>query len=162
MNSREKLVCYPRRSFYPLIDGPPTWDRRVTGTCFRTCSGCLPCSQASLCPRTQGRLSTPAEDTLCALPILFREIPPQENCPTAGVPYRLELREPQGGISLAPPSLPEQGLLRLPPILRKSSQSSAADCSKAARGLSVLPWVRGIFTPTTFSPGTPLRQRGTR
>ena len=35
-------------------------------------------------------------------------------------------------------------------------------CSKASRGLSVLPRVLGIFTQTTISPGPSARQCGSR
>ena len=35
-------------------------------------------------------------------------------------------------------------------------------CSKAPRGLSVLPWVSRIFTTTTISPDPLLRQRPNR
>ncbi len=35
-------------------------------------------------------------------------------------------------------------------------------CSKASRGLSVLPWVAGIFTGNTISAGLSSRQCGTR
>ena len=165
MNSRGKLVCYPRRSFYPLIDGPPTWDRRVTRARFRVCSRCPSRSQAPLCPCTQGRISIPAEGTFALSRYFFGRSRPRKTARLAVSPARvdgagLELQEIQGGISPAPPSPPERGLLRLPPILRRVSRSSAPDCSKAARGLSVLPRVGGIFTPTTFSPGTPLRQSG--
>src|SRR5882757_1406936 len=33
-------ACYPRRTFYPLSDGPPTRDHRITMTDFRLCSTC--------------------------------------------------------------------------------------------------------------------------
>ena len=47
-NARARLLCYPRGSFYPLSSVPPTWQRRITKTDFRPCSGCLPRSQAGL------------------------------------------------------------------------------------------------------------------
>ena len=42
------------------------------------------------------------------------------------------------------------------------SQNSVPSCSKGAQGLSVLPWVAGIFTGTSISPSPWLRQRGNR
>ena len=49
-------------------------------------------------------------------------------------------------------------LLRLPPILYIKSQNPMSTYSKAPWGLSVLSWVRGIFTSTTISPDPLLRQ----
>ncbi len=48
MNSWARSACYPRRTFYPLSDGPSIRDHRITITCFRTCSSCLTRSQAPL------------------------------------------------------------------------------------------------------------------
>ena len=42
-------ACYPRRTFYPLSDGPSTRDHRITMTDFRLCSTCQSRSQAGLC-----------------------------------------------------------------------------------------------------------------
>ena len=49
-------------------------------------------------------------------------------------------------------------ILSLPPILYISLQNPMSACSKAPRGLSVLPWVMCIFTHTTISPDPLLRQ----
>ena len=49
VNSWARSACYPRSTFYPLSDGASTRNRQITKTCFRTCSGCLPRSQAALC-----------------------------------------------------------------------------------------------------------------
>src|SRR6184192_590451 len=40
MDSWASSACYPRRTFYPLSDGPPTRDHRITMTDFRLCSTC--------------------------------------------------------------------------------------------------------------------------
>jgi hypothetical protein len=40
MDSWDRSACYPRGTFYPLSDGPSTWDRRITRPCFRICSTC--------------------------------------------------------------------------------------------------------------------------
>ena len=67
MNSWARLACYPRRTFYPLSDGPSTRDHRITKTYFRTCLKCLSCSQAPLCLCTLRRISKPAEGTIARL-----------------------------------------------------------------------------------------------
>src|SRR4029079_16796191 len=53
VDSWAKLACYPRGTFYPLIDRASTCHGRVTKPCFRTCSTCRSRSQAplSLCSR---------------------------------------------------------------------------------------------------------------
>ena len=50
-------------------------------------------------------------------------------------------------------------LLSLPPILYINYRNPVSSCSKAPWGLSVLSQVTSIFTSTTISPGTLLRQR---
>ena len=49
--------------------------------------------------------------------------------------------------------------LSLPPILYINYRNPVSSCSKAPWGLSVLSQVTSIFTSTTISPGTLLRQR---
>ena len=49
-------------------------------------------------------------------------------------------------------------LLRIPPILYIIYQNPVSSCSKAPWGLSVLSQVTSIFTSTTISPGSLLRQ----
>ena len=46
----------------------------------------------------------------------------------------------------------------LPPILYITCRNPVSNCSKAPWGLSVLSQVTSIFTSTTISPGTLLRQ----
>jgi len=71
---------------------------------------------------------------------------------------RLGFRQNKGGISrLAPPKL-AFGTQRLPPILHILCQKPVLSYSKGSRGLSVLPRVGGIFTATTISPRSWLRQ----
>ena len=50
----------------------------------------------------------------------------------------------------------------LPPILHINYPKSALSCSKGSRGLSVPLRVNGIFTVTTISPRSWLRQRPDR
>ena len=68
----------------------------------------------------------------------------------------------QGGISLvAPPTLTRQ-LQSLPPMLHRLCPNTMPSCSKAPRGLFVLPRDNRIFTVNSISPGPLLRQRSTR
>ena len=75
---------------------------------------------------------------------------------------RLEFKSMQGGIPLVTPSRPKSGLQSLPPMLGNIISNSMPSCSKAPRGLFVLPQVGGIFTPTAISPGPLLRQLPSR
>ena len=61
-----------------------------------------------------------------------------------------------------PPPLPEEGLQRLPPMLRTQRRNAAAGCSKGAWGLFVLSRVIGILTDTPISPSSWRRQRPSR
>ena len=74
----------------------------------------------------------------------------------------LEHRNDQGGISPTTPSALAGGLHSLPPILHRPSRNSLPSCSKGARGLFVQSRVGGIFTATTISLSTWLRQRSSR
>ena len=56
------------------------------------------------------------------------------------------------------PSRLASRLLSLPPILYINYQNPVSSYSKAPWGLSVLSQVTSIFTSTTISPGTLLRQ----
>ena len=71
---------------------------------------------------------------------------------------QLDRQSAKGGISRADPRRLATPLHFLPPILHIPDQRSMLSCSKGARGLSV-PWrVNGIFTVTTISPSSWLRQ----
>ena len=60
------------------------------------------------------------------------------------------------------PQKPEPLLQSLPPILRKQIRKPTSSCSEGSRGLSVLPWVEGIFTPSATSLSPFPRQWGSR
>ncbi len=51
-----------------------------------------------------------------------------------------------------PPRILADPLPRLPPILHNILSNPPPGYSKGARGLSVPPWVAGIFTDATISP----------
>ncbi len=100
-------------------------------------------------------------------PLLFGRRPPQSNYPPDSVPHpadgcRLEFQRDQGGISTLALPRPESRLHSLPPILRKSLRKSVSSCSEGSRGLSVLSWVEGIFTPSATSLSPCPRQWGSR
>src|SRR3989338_1187314 len=67
MNSWARSACYPRRTFYPLSDGPSMRDHRITKTCFRTCLTCRSCSQAPLCLYARRLVSNQPEGTFARL-----------------------------------------------------------------------------------------------
>ena len=71
---------------------------------------------------------------------------------------RLESQYLKGGIPRLAPQQLAPLFLCLPPILYMKYQNSISSYSKAPWGLSVLSQVTGIFTGTTISPGTLLRQ----
>ncbi len=60
-------ACYPRRTFYPLSDGPSTRDHRITMADFRLCSTCQSRSQAGLCHCTRRLISDQPEPTIARL-----------------------------------------------------------------------------------------------
>ena len=104
---------------------------------------------------------------LRAPPLLFRRRLPQSNCPPDIVPHpdngcRLEFQSSEGGISRLLPRTPERTDQQLPPILRTEDRNSMPSYSKGSRGLSVLPRVKGIFTPSATSLSASLRQWGSR
>src|SRR5437763_16111460 len=67
MDSWASSACYPRRTFYPLSDGPSTRDHRITMADFRLCSSCRSRSQAGLCHCTRQLLSDQLEPTIARL-----------------------------------------------------------------------------------------------
>ena len=70
----------------------------------------------------------------------------------------LEPKYKKGGISTSTPRRPEPPDQCLPPILRINKSSPTQSCSKGSRGLSVPLRVIGIFTDTSISPSSWLRQ----
>ena len=97
-------------------------------------------------------------------PLPFRRRPPQSNCLPCTVPGqddcpRLEPQTNQGGISRTPPPQLALWFHRLPPILHRSVQSPMQSYSKGSWGLFVPSRVIGIFTDTTISLSSRLRQR---
>ena len=63
MSSWERSACYPRRTFYPLSDGPSTRNHRITMPDFRPCSTCRSRSEAPFCHCTLRAIPNRAEGT---------------------------------------------------------------------------------------------------
>lgn len=163
VDSWGRSACYPRGSFYPLSDGPPTRNHRITKPDFRPCSTCMCRSQAPLCLYTLRAISDRAEGTFGRLRYFLGGDRPSQ---TAHLTMsrdqihglRLEFQYYQGGIPRMTPQKLTLLLLSLPPILYRQYRNSMLSYSKALRGLSVLSRVASIFTCTTISPDLLLRQ----
>src|ERR1700687_6010319 len=133
---------------------------------FRTCSTRLSHSQAPLCHCTLRLISAQAEGTFGRLRYFLGGDRPSQTThqalsgPRSGAPVELKFSE--AGIPLlAPPELTPE-LQSLPAILYTLNPSPIPRCSKAPRGLSVLPRVTCIFTGIAVSPSICPRQRPTR
>ena len=142
VSSWEPSACYPRRTFYPLSDGPSTRNHRITMTDFRLCSTCQSHSQAGLCYCTQQLISDQLEPTIARLRYSLGGDRPSQTTHHAGSRTRingprLDTRTQKGGISrVAPPQLASR-LQSLPPILHSHLLVPLQSYSKGARGLSV-------------------------
>jgi hypothetical protein len=167
VNSRARLACYPRGSFYPVSYGHSTLNRRITKPDFRLCSACLPRSQAGFCLYTLRWVSIPSEPTFGRLRYSFGGDRPSQ---TAHLSLslrrvhspRLGPKRGQAGISPSTPRKLTLTLPRLPAILHKPRPNAMTSYSKAPRGLFVLLRVIRILTHTSISPGPLLRQCSTR
>ena len=142
VDSWGRSACYPRRTFYPLSDGPSTRDHRITMTDFRLCSTCQSRSQAGLCHCTQQLISDQLEPTFARLRYSLGGDRPSQTTHHAGSRTRvhgprLDIRDHKGGISRVPPPNLAIRLQRLPPILHMYLLIPLQSCSKGARGLSV-------------------------
>ena len=135
-------ASYPRRTFYPLSDGPSIQNRRITNSDFRPCSTCLSHSQAGLCVYTLRLISKQPEPTIERLRYsLGGDRPSQTTRLIMSLRRiyggRLERRQTKGGISPLAPRSPKASVHSLPPILRIVCPHPLSSCSKGARGLSV-------------------------
>ena len=142
MDSWAVSACYPRRTFYPLSDGPSTQNHRITMTVFRLCSTCQSRSQAGLCHCTQQLISDQLEPTIARLRYSLGGDRPSQTTHHAGSRIRLhgprlDINKDKGGISRVAPHELAPTFQSLPPILHMSSLISLQSCSKGARGLSV-------------------------
>ena len=92
-------------------------------------------------------------------PLHFWRRPPQSNYPPRDVSVSgLDPRRAKGRISTMTPCILTNTLHCLRPILHITRPGTTRSCSKGSRGLSVPSRVPGIFTGTTISPRSWLRQ----
>ena len=99
-----------------------------------------------------------AEGTFVSLRYSFGGDHPSQTTHHAMSPEGLGPKYKKGGISRAAPQRTGAPLLSLPPILHILYPSTIRSCSKGSRGLSVPLRVTGIFTGTSISPSSWLRQ----
>ena len=142
VDSWGRSACYPQGSFYPLSDGISTHYRLITNSNFRSCSECLPRSQAGLCVYTLCTISVRAEPTFERLRYLLGgDRPSQTAHLTVSLDQihgrRLEPQYFKSGIPSLPPRELAPTLPRLPPILYMKYQDPVSSYSKAPWGLSV-------------------------
>src|SRR3990172_2255178 len=142
MNSWLRSACYPRRTLYPLSDGPSTRNHRITKPWFPICSARLPRSQAPLCLCTQWLISVQPEGTFGRLRYSLGGDRPSQTTRQAMSLFpiqesRLESQTSKGGISRTTPYKLALILLSLPPILHIHYQDPLPSYSKGAQGLSV-------------------------
>ena len=160
MSSWGGSACYPRSTFYPLSDGVSIHIRRITMPQFPACSACLPPSQAPLCHYTLRPVTNRPEGTFRSLRYAFGGDHPSQTTHQAVSAYHaLDLRQPKGRISTAAPQILAYLLRSLRPILHINYPNSMLSYSKGSRGLFVPSRVIGIFTDTTISLSSWLRQR---
>ena len=142
-----------------MSDGPPMRNHRITLPYFRTCSTCLSPSQARLCHCTLRAVTIRAERTLGSLRYSFGGDHPSQTTHQTWSPHRgLDFKQLKGGISRSAPRRLASPLRSLPPILHIKYPKPMLSYSKGSRGLSVPLRVNGIFTVTTISPSSWLRQ----
>src|SRR3984893_9217067 len=167
MDSWASSACYPRRTFYPLSDGPSTRDHRITMAEFPLCSSCRSRSQAGLCHCTQQLISDQPEPTIARLRYSLGGDRPSQTTRHAGSRTRLDgprldASDHKGGISRLPPRELAPSLQRLPPILHISSLTPLQSCNKGERGLELSVVVLRIFAENSISLSRCWRQRGSR
>ena len=159
MSSWEGSACYPRSTFYPLSDGPSMRNHRITMLYFRTWSTCMSLSQARLCHYTLRPVTNRPERTFRSLRYAFGgDHPSQTARQTRSAHRALGTKQRKGRISTAAPRILAYPLLSLRPILHIRCPVATLSYSKGSRGLFVPSRVIGIFTDTTISPSSRLRQ----
>ena len=142
VNSWGRSACYPRRTFYPLSDGPSTQNHRITKPDFRPCSSCRSRSQAPFCLYTRRLITDQPEGTFGRLRYILGGDRPSQTTRLTLFTSRfhgevLEAQNIKGGISRLAPQQPKPLLQSLPPILSEMPQTPISSCSKGSRGLSV-------------------------
>ena len=117
-------------------------------------------SQAPLCHYTLRTVTDRPEGTFRSLRYAFGGDHPSQTARQAMSPHSgLEPRQTKGRISTAAPPGLASRIHSLRPILHIACPDPMLRCSKGSRGLFVPSRVIGIFTDTTISLGSRLRQR---
>jgi hypothetical protein len=121
-------------------------------------------SQAPLCYCTLRTVTKRAEGTFESLRYVFGGDHPSQTTHQTMSPtcVGLGIRQAKGGISRTTPPRLAPRLRSLPPILHIAYPMSMLSYSEGSQGLSVPLRVPGIFTGTTISPSSWLRQRPNR
>ena len=159
MSSWEGSACYPRSTFYPLSDGPSIRNHRITKLWFPTWADCRPHSQAPFCLYTLRPVTNRPEGTFRSLRYAFGgDHPSQTTRQARSTSNVLDSRQPKGRISTSAPRRLASPIHCLRPILHIGCPESTLSCSKGSRGLFVPSRGIGIFTDTTISLGSWLRQ----
>ena len=159
MSSWEGSACYPRSTFYPLSDGPSIRNHRITMPYFRTWSTCKSRSQAPLYHYTLQTVTNRFEGTFGSLRYAFGGDHPSQTAHQTRSSHReLGTKQRKGRISTAAPQTLACPLHSLRPILHIRCPIPTLSYSKGSRGLFVPSRVIGIFTDTTISLGSRLRQ----
>ena len=97
VDSWGRSACYPRGSFYPLSDGPPTRYHRITKPDFRPCSTCRSRSQAPLCLCTLRTISDRSEGTFGRLRYFLGGDHPSQTTHQSVSPYtRVRIQTNEG------------------------------------------------------------------
>ena len=148
----EYLLSFERRTFHTE---PPDHYAPVSA-----CAACRPPSQAPFAITLCGRLPIGLRAPLRSLRYAFGGDHPQSNYPPNAVLgfTKLVPRRPKGRISTTAPRTLACPPRRLRPILHIDSPGTTLSYSKGSRGLFVPSRVIGIFTDTTISLGSRLRQ----
>ena len=133
-------------------------NHRITMLYFRTCSTCKSRSQAPLCHYTLRMITNHTEGTFRSLRYSFGGDHPSQTTHHALSPKGLDDNYLKGGISRTTPQSLARPLHCLPPILHILYSNPIQSCSKGSRGLFVPLRVTGIFTDTSISPSSWLRQ----
>ena len=143
-----------------MSDGNPTLYHRITKSYFRTCSTRRCRSQAPFCLCTLRMVSVHSEGTFERLRYPFGGDRPRQTTHQSMSPFHgLESKQIKGRISTAAPQILAYLLQSLRPILHITCPDSMISYSKGSRGLFVPSRVIGIFTDTTISLSSRLRQR---
>ena len=150
-----------------MSDGDSTFNRRITKPYFRTCLPCWARSQPALYFYALFAITNRDEASFGLLRYSLGGYRPSKTARLTlsgrqfhGAPLDSQLVKTS--ISPLAPSRLTTKLRCLLAILHITSQEPISEYSKGSRGLSVLSWVNGIFTATTFSPSLSLRQRPDR